>query len=86
MEGIDLHGMGVALITPFKEDESVDYEALTKMVVHLMENGADYIVALGTTAETLTLSETEKKEIVQIIVKQVNRRIPIDRKSVVERV
>ena len=77
MEGIDLHGMGVALITPFKEDESVDYEALIRMVDHLVENGTDYIVTLGTTSESPALSEVEKKEITQIVVKQVNRRIPI---------
>ena len=77
MEGIDLHGMGVAMITPFKEDESVDHEALIRMIDHLVENGTDYIVALGTTAETPTLSEAEKKEITQIIIERVNRRIPV---------
>ena len=77
MEGIDLHGMGVALITPFKENEDVDFEALIRMVDHLLENGTDYIVALGTTAETPTLSETEKKEITKVIVERVNRRIPV---------
>jgi len=77
MEGIDLHGMGVALITPFKEDESVDYEALIRLVDHLIKSGTDYIVALGTTSESPALSEVEKKEITQIIVKQVNRRIPV---------
>ena len=77
MASIDLHGMGVALITPFKEDESVDYEALIRMVNHLIENGTDYIVALGTTAETSVLSEDEKIEITRIIVEQVNRRIPV---------
>ena len=77
MEGIDLHGMGVALITPFKENEDVDFEALIRMVDHLIENGTDYIVALGTTAETPALSETEKKEITKVIVERVNRRIPV---------
>ena len=77
MASIDLHGMGVALITPFKEDESVDYGALTRMVNHLVDNGTDYIVALGTTAETPVLSEEEKAEITRIIVEQVNRRIPV---------
>jgi len=77
MANIDLHGMGVALITPFKEDESVDYEALIRMVNHLIDNGTDYIVALGTTAETPALSEDEKIEITRIVVEQVNRRIPV---------
>jgi 4-hydroxy-tetrahydrodipicolinate synthase len=69
--------MGVALITPFKEDESVDYEALIRMIDHLVENGTDYIVALGTTAETPSLSEEEKKEITRIVVERVNHRIPV---------
>jgi 4-hydroxy-tetrahydrodipicolinate synthase len=77
MASIDLHGMGVALITPFKENESVDYEALIRMIDHLVENGTDYIVALGTTAETPSLSEEEKKEIMRIIIERINRRIPV---------
>ncbi|MDR0394498.1 MAG: 4-hydroxy-tetrahydrodipicolinate synthase [Tannerella sp.] len=77
MASIDLHGMGVALITPFKEDESVDYNALTRLIDHLTENGTDYIVALGTTAETPSLSEKEKQEITRVIVERVNRRIPV---------
>ena len=77
MAYIDLHGMGVALITPFKEDESVDYDALKRMVDHLLENGTDYIVALGTTAETMTLTDNEKETITRIVVERVNRRIPI---------
>jgi 4-hydroxy-tetrahydrodipicolinate synthase len=77
MANLELHGMGVALITPFKEDESVDYEALIRMIEHLVENGADYIVALGTTAETPSLSEEEKKEITRVVVERVNRRIPV---------
>jgi len=77
MAYIDLHGMGVALITPFKKNEVVDYEALIRMIDYLLENGTDYIVALGTTAETPCLSKDEKKEITRIIVDRVNNRIPI---------
>jgi dihydrodipicolinate synthase len=77
MASIDLHGMGVALITPFKENDSVDYDALVRMVNHLIQNGTDYIVALGTTAETSTLSDEEKVEVKRIIVEQVNHRIPV---------
>ena len=47
-----LKGMGVALITPFKEDESVDYDALMRMVDYLLQNNADFLCVLGTTAET----------------------------------
>lgn len=57
-----LKGMGVALITPFKEDESVDYDALMRLVDYLLQNNADFLCVLGTTAETPTLSEEEKKE------------------------
>ena len=56
-----LKGMGVALITPFKEDESVDYDALMRMVDYLLQNNADFLCVLGTTAETPTLTEEEKK-------------------------
>lgn len=77
MVNIDLKGMGVALITPFKEDGSVDYDALFKLVEFQVQNGTDYLVVLGTTAETPTLTEVEKQEIVERIVSQVRRRIPI---------
>lgn len=56
-----LKGMGVALITPFKEDESVDYDALMRMVDYLLQNNADFLCVLGTTAETPTLTEDEKE-------------------------
>ncbi len=77
MADINLRGMGVALITPFKEDESVDYDALSRLVDYQLKNGTDYLVVLGTTAETPTLTEEEKKEIINLIVTKVNGRIPI---------
>ncbi len=77
MADINLKGMGVALITPFKEDESVDYEALSRLVDHLLQNGADYLVVLGTTAETPTLTEDEKKKILDLVITKVRHRIPI---------
>ena len=73
----DLKGMGVALITPFKEDESVDFDALLKVVEYQVQNGADYIVVLGTTAETPTLMEEEKPEIIKAAVAQIRGRIPV---------
>ena len=63
MTRINLSGMGVALITPFKEDESIDFEALSRLIEYLIQNGTDYLVVLGTTAETPTLTEEEKTEI-----------------------
>lgn len=77
MADINLKGLGVALVTPFKEDESVDYEALGRLVDYLLQNGADYLVVLGTTAETPTLTEEEKKKITELVVTRVRRRIPI---------
>ena len=73
----DFRGLGVALITPFKEDFSVDYEALSQLIKYHLSSGTDYIVALGTTAETPTLTRKEKDEIVRFIVKEVNGKIPI---------
>ena len=58
-----LKGMGVALITPFKEDGSVDYEALLRLVDYQLQNGTDFLCVLGTTAETPTLSKEEKEKV-----------------------
>lgn len=77
MADINLKGMGVALITPFKEDESVDYEALGRLVDYQLQNGTDYLVVLGTTAETPTLKDDEKKAIVEFVVSKVRGQIPI---------
>lgn len=74
---IKLRGMGVALITPFKEDESIDYDALSRLLEYQIKNGADYLVILGTTAETATLTEEEKKELSTFIVERVNGRVPL---------
>ncbi|MFV0471021.1 MAG: 4-hydroxy-tetrahydrodipicolinate synthase [Paludibacteraceae bacterium] len=72
-----LIGMGVALVTPFKEDESVDFDALKKIVEHQIKNGTDYLVVLGTTAETPTLTESEKEKIKSFVVDVVSNRIPV---------
>ncbi|WP_108822278.1 4-hydroxy-tetrahydrodipicolinate synthase [Dysgonomonas sp. Marseille-P4361] len=77
MSRINLRGMGVALITPFKEDESVDFDALSRLVDYQLQNSTDYLVVLGTTAETPTLTEEEKKDIVELVVSKVGGRIPI---------
>lgn len=77
METSRLRGMGVALTTPFKSDESIDYDALDFHIDYLIESGADYIVALGTTAETPTLSREEKKQLEKHILDRVSGRIPV---------
>jgi len=76
---MELKGMGIALVTPFRADENVDYEALIKLVEYQIQNGTDYLVVLGTTAETATLTEEEQNEIVRTVVAQVRRRIPVVR-------
>jgi 4-hydroxy-tetrahydrodipicolinate synthase len=70
-------GTGIALITPFNEDNSVDYVALTEIVNHVIENGADFLVALGTTSEAPTLTTEEKKNVVGTILKANNGRLPV---------
>ena len=70
-------GTGVALITPFKQDQSVDTEALIKTVNHVINNGADFLVALGTTSEAPTLNAEEKKLVVNTILKSNDDRLPI---------
>jgi 4-hydroxy-tetrahydrodipicolinate synthase len=77
MVQISLKGMGIALITPFDSNGYVDYPALSRLVEYQLLNGTDYLVVLGTTAETPTLTSDEQKEIIQFIITKVNRRIPI---------
>jgi len=70
-------GTGVALVTPFKQNFSVDVEKIDVLVNHLIHNGIDYIVALGTTSETPTLSFAERKQVLDTIIASVNGRVPI---------
>lgn len=71
-----IKGVGVALITPFKNYE-VDFEALGRMVDYVINGGVDYIVALGSTAETATMSLEERDKVLRFIIKQTNGRVPI---------
>lgn len=77
MTSSHLSGMGVALITPFKKDKSIDYNALERMLAHVESGGCDYIVVLGTTAETPALFPEEKKEVRKFIVDKTGGRIPL---------
>jgi 4-hydroxy-tetrahydrodipicolinate synthase len=70
-------GLGVALITPFNEDDSIDYTALGNIIDYQVNNGIDYMVVLGTTGETPTLSEEEKKEVVRFTVERIAGRVPV---------
>ena len=73
----ELAGHGVALITPFKKNGDVDYTAIPKIIDHLINGGVDYLVVLGTTGETATLSDNEKKHLISTIVKYNAGRIPL---------
>lgn len=77
MTNFELKGMGVALITPFKEDKSIDFLALGNLIEHLIEGKADYLVVLGTTGETPSLSASEKSEIKKFVKERVAGRIPL---------
>ena len=70
-------GLGIALITPFQADGSVDYKALIRLVEYQLANGADFLCILATTGETPTLTAEEKQKIKDLIVNMVNGRIPI---------
>ena len=70
-------GLGIALVTPFNEDGSVDYQSLKRLVEYQLNNGADFLCILVTTSETPTLSKEEKAEIKKFIVELVNGRVPI---------
>ena len=70
-------GTGIALVTPFNQDLSVDVKALENIVNHVIEGGADFLVALGTTSEAPTLSSEEKRLVVSTILKTNNGRLPV---------
>jgi 4-hydroxy-tetrahydrodipicolinate synthase len=73
----ELFGTGVALVTPFDENLEVDFSALTKITEHQIKNGVDYLVLLGTTAETPTLTKQEQDKIIAHVVKVNNGRLPL---------
>ena len=77
MIDINLKGMGVALVTPFKENDEIDFTALGKLVDYQLSNGVDYLVVLGTTAETATLTLDEKKTVQAFVIERVKGRVPI---------
>jgi 4-hydroxy-tetrahydrodipicolinate synthase len=70
-------GTGVALITPFKADTSIDWEALERVIEHVVKGGVDYIVSLGTTGEAITLSSKECQQIFDFTIDKVQNKIPV---------
>ena len=88
-----LIGTGVALVTPFETDGTVDFTGLRKLINHVINGGVDYLVLMGTTAESATLTKEEKEEVVDFIVEENNRRLPLvlgiggnNTRAVVERI
>ena len=72
-----IKGTGVALVTPFNEDKSVDYKGLENLLNHVIDGGIDYLVLMGTTGESVTLSKGEKVAVVDFCKKINNSRIPV---------
>lgn len=70
-------GTGVALITPFREDKSIDFSALEKLVNYQIENGTNYLVVLGTTSEAATLSPDERNAVLDFVIDINNNRLPL---------
>ncbi len=70
-------GTGVAIVTPFKNDSSIDFAALGRVVNHVINGGVNYIVAMGTTGESVTLTKDEKKAVVSYVVEIIDNRVPL---------
>lgn len=70
-------GTGVAIVTPFNDQNQIDYDSLEKLLNHIIEGGADFVVAMGTTSEAATLNETERKEVLAHVIGIVDDRLPI---------
>jgi 4-hydroxy-tetrahydrodipicolinate synthase len=69
-------GTGVAMITPFKNGE-IDFESMSKIIDHIINGGAEYLVSLGSTGETATLDEDESRQVLSHVISHVNKRVPI---------
>ena len=72
-----IFGTGVALITPFNEDKTIDYPSLEKLINKVIDGGIDFLVVLGTTGEATSINESEKNELINFIVKLNNKRLPL---------
>ena len=74
---IQFKGTGVALVTPFHKDGSIDFKSLKKVVDHVIVGGVDYVVVLGTTGETVTLNKDEKHAVVDYVIEMTDNRVPV---------
>jgi 4-hydroxy-tetrahydrodipicolinate synthase len=70
-------GTGVAIVTPFRKDDSIDFKALGNLVNYQIDNHIDYIVVLGTTGESVTLTNDEKHAVIDLVVDTVDKRVPV---------
>ncbi len=70
-------GTGVAIVTPFKNDSSIDFAALGRVINHVITGGVNYIVAMGTTGESVTLTKDEKKAIIAYVIEAIDNRVPL---------
>ena len=70
-------GTGVAIVTPFKSDSSIDFRSLTKLITYLISGNVNYLVVLGTTGESVTQSKEEKKAVIDCVVESNNGRVPV---------
>ena len=77
MARINLKGMGVALITPFHKDKSIDFDSLARLLEYQIRSGIDYLVVLGTTAETATLTPDEQAQVRHFVAERVHGRVPM---------
>lgn len=72
-----LKGTGVAIVTPFKNDLSIDFAALGRVIEHVITGGVNYIVVLGTTGESVTLTHDEKAAVMSYVVEKCDKRVPL---------
>ena len=70
-------GTGVAIVTPFHNYGTIDFNSFTRVIEHVVTNGVDYIVAMGTTGESATLSKDEKQAVINFVAETVNKRVPV---------
>lgn len=70
-------GTGVAIVTPFKNDSSIDFAAFGRVINHVIDGGINYIVAMGTTGESVTLTKDEKKALISYVIEAIDNRVPL---------
>ncbi|KAB2870490.1 MAG: 4-hydroxy-tetrahydrodipicolinate synthase [Bacteroidales bacterium] len=70
-------GLGVAMVTPFNQDKEIDYDATEKLIEHLATGGVDFLVVMGTTGESATLTDKEKRSLIKFVIKKNDGRLPI---------